>query len=129
MHPRLGVLRSLVLAVGLCLLFSGVVDAGGHVQPLVSSASISPSSQTVTGISASWTGQWTGTPPFSGYFIYRPGVPRVDFNTSSSSKAFSYSNFPWLCTTETYTQTLWVSDDNGGRGATSTTTVLGKHPC
>jgi hypothetical protein len=121
-HPRVGVLRPLVLAVGLCLLFSGVVDAKVQVQPLVSSASISPSTQT-TGSNnyASWTGYWAGTPPFSGYFKYGDGH-QVSINTSAYSLAFSHT-FPLLCSTKTYTQTLWVSDANGGRGASSTTTV------
>lgn len=122
MHPRLGVLRPLVLAVGLCLLLSGVVDARAQVTPLVSSASISPSTQTTGSNNAgNWTGSWSGTPPFSGYFDYGDGH-QTSISTSHYTQSFAHT-FPLLCITKQYTQTLWVSDDNGGRGATSTTTV------
>ncbi|MGH2466941.1 MAG: hypothetical protein ACRDGL_04335 [Candidatus Limnocylindrales bacterium] len=123
MHPHSGVLRPLTLAVGLCLLLSGVVDARAQVKPLVTSASITPSTQT-TGANryATWTASWAGSPPFSGYFEYGDARPNGTIPAYSYSKTFS-ETFPLLCITKQYTQTLWVSDDNGGRGYTSTTTV------
>src|SRR5664280_550564 len=83
------------LAVALSLSVSLAADA-------VTSVTISPSSQTVAaGGTAHWTGSWTGTPPFSGYFQYGDGSANSNFNTSSYSRAFSHS-YPYLCVTRVY---------------------------
>lgn len=95
----------------------------------VTSASVSPSSQTVAaGTNVNWTASWAGTAPYTGYFEDGYGSDHTPFSTSSTSKGFS-KTFPILCQTVVYTQHLWVSDVNGGRGATSTTTVDLSHSC
>ena len=110
------------LAVALSLSVSLAADA-------VTSVTISPSSQTVAaGGTAHWTGSWTGTPPFSGYFQYGDGSANSNFNTSSYSRAFSHS-YPYLCVTRVYNQVLWVSDQNGGRSGSSQVTATGGHGC
>jgi hypothetical protein len=112
----------MAVIVAFWLVMAGPVDA-------VTSVSISPSSQSIAaGGTAHWTGSWAGSPPFSGYFIYGDGSSRLNFNTSAFSKTFSHP-YPFLCTTTVYGQTLWVSDINGGRGASSSVTVQGSHGC
>lgn len=106
---------------------SAVLAAGPVLA--VTTINLTPSTQSHGhGVSSNWTGSWSGTAPYGVTFAYGDGSSAPPLvNTNLTSKAYSHAFFP--CTTDTFTQTLRVSDQDNAKSKTSHATETGGNPC
>ena len=116
------------ILVSLAATTLGIALLAGPVLAL--SVSISPSTQShAHGVASSWTGSWSGSPPYSVVFHYGDGTSDPLGNVTITSKGFTHTFSP--CTTTQFTQDLAVSDqvhDIPFHGH-STATETGGNPC
>lgn len=120
-RARLGLVTIVVIAA---------VLAGAGIAYATSSG-ITPNTQTVhSGNQVSWTGTWSGTPPYTVDFYYDLGnsADHTHLVTSSTSHTFTYTFYD--CTDTTHTQYLQMTDSDGlFSGSESSTVVIHGNIC